>query len=51
MDITSNFLASLLDLKEERVNIFLLLRNNFKAEYPDDDIDIVAHVELGVGIP
>ena len=50
-NITSHFLASFLDLKEARVDIFLLLRKTFKVEYLGDDIDIVAHVELGVGIP
>ena len=50
-DITSQFLASLLDLREVRVDILLLLRKTFKAKYLGNDIDIIAHVELGVGIP
>ena len=50
-NITSQFLASLLDLKEVRVDILLLLRKTFKVEYLGDDIDIVAHAKLGVGIP
>ena len=51
IDITSQFLASLLDLGEVRVDILLLLRKTFKAEYVGNDIDIVSHLELGVGIP
>ena len=50
-NITSQFLASLLDLEEAKVDILLLLRKAFKVEYLGDDIDIVAHAELGVGIP
>ena len=50
-DITSQFLASLLDFKGSKVDILLLLRKTFKVEYLGDDIDIVAHAELGVGIP
>ena len=50
-DITSQFLAYFLDLRGSKVDILLLLRKMFKAEYLGDDIDIVAHVELGVGIP
>ena len=41
----------MLDLREGRVNIFLLLRKTFKAKYLRNDIDIISHVELGVGIP
>lgn len=50
-DITSQFLASLLDLGEARVETVLLLRKIFKIVYLGDDIDIVAHAILGVGIP
>ena len=50
-DITSQFLASFLDIEEEKVDILLLLRKTFKEKYLGDDIDIVAHVELGVWIP
>ena len=50
-DITFQFLASLLDLRGSKVNILLLLRKTFKALYLDNDIDIFAHAELGVGIP
>ena len=50
-DITSQFLASLLDLKEARAKIVVLLRKIFKVVYLGDDIEIVAHAVLGVGIP
>jgi hypothetical protein len=50
-DITSQFLASLLDLGEPRVESVLLLRKIFKAVYLGDVIEIVAHAVLGVGIP
>ena len=50
-DITSQFLASLLDLGEARAEIVVLLRKIFKIVYLGDDIEIVSHAILGVGIP
>ena len=50
-NITYQFLASLLDLEESKVDILLLLRKTFKSKYLGNDIDIVAHAKLGVGIP
>ena len=50
-NITSQFLVSLLYLRESKVDILMLLSKTFKEKYLGDDIDIVAHAELGVGIP
>ena len=50
-DITSQFLASLLDLGEARAEIVVLLRKIFKVVYLGDEIEIVSHAILGVGIP
>ena len=49
-DITSQFLASLLDLREARVDILFLPRKTFKEKYLGNDIEVVAHIVLGVGI-
>ena len=50
-NLTSHFLASLLYLGEKSVQIFFLLRRVFKPKYLDDDINIVAHIEIGGGDP
>ena len=50
MDIMSCFLSSLLELEEDRVEIMLVLRETYKVEYLSDDINVVSHAILGVGI-
>lgn len=50
-DITSQILASLLDLKGKKVDMLMLLRQKFKEVYLGDDIDVIVHAELEVGIP
>lgn len=54
-DITSHFLASLLDLGGNQVDILMLLCNIFKETFLEDDVKILVLLEqvpgLGIGIP
>lgn len=43
-DITSWFLVSLLDLRGQKVNMLILLRQTFKEVYLGYDIDVIVHV-------
>ena len=49
MDITSRFLASLLDLGGNQVDILMLLCNNFKKTFLEDDFKILVLVEQVLG--
>ena len=55
MDITSHFLASLLDLGGSQIDILIFLYNVFKETFLEDDVKILVLVEqvqgLGIGIP
>lgn len=51
MNITSRFLASLLDLGGDKVDMLMQLRKVFKEDFLGDDIIVVILVEVGVEIP
>ena len=55
MDITSYFLASLLDLGGSQIDILMLLHNVFKKIFLEDDVKILVLAEQvlgsGIGIP
>ena len=54
-DITSRFLASLLDLGGRKIDMLMLLRNVFKQTFLEDDVKIMVLAEQlpgpGIGIP
>jgi hypothetical protein len=50
-DISSRFMASLLDLGGEKVEILMLLRKVFRKEYLGDDVNVLVFAEIGFGIP
>ena len=55
MNITSSFLASLLNLGGSQADILMLMHNIFKEIFLEDDVIILVLVEklprLGIGIP
>ena len=54
MDITSRFLASLLDLGGRKIDMLMLLNNVFKETFLEDDVKIIVLTEQvprpGIGI-
>lgn len=50
-DITSKFLASLLDIGGDKVDMLMLIRKVFKEDFLGDDVTVVILAEVGVGTP